>query len=197
MAAVEEKVYAWAHDPPAHPLGPHQPRPGRFCVPGRPAPLAPAPWRVGGLRLRVPPDTNPSQVAAAEVQLKDAQDAVEEAIGAGRNSAATPIPPEELERRKRLLRKSEEELARCTAELDRCTAELAAVAQRTALDKLLDLVKSREERLERLQSQARAGTAGAWVKSLALRNSRPLSPAPLTTICGQKVLIREAARRVA
>lgn len=179
------------------PRGCTSPAPGSFGVAGGPLRLARGPRRAGGLRLGVPPDTHPSQVAAAEVQLKHAQDAVEEAIGAGRNSAATPIPPEELERRKRLLRKSEEELARCTAELARCTAELAAVAQRTALDKLLDLLKSREERLERLQSQARAGTAGAWVKSLALRNSHPLSPAPLTTICGQKVLIREAARRVA
>ena len=112
------------------------------------------------------------QVAAAEEQLKRAQDSVEEATGPGRTSAATPIPPEELERRKRVLKRSEEELARRTAELDRCTAELAA--RRITMNKLIDLQKEREARLERLQSQGSASAnvdVGAKASEVQLRNS--------------------------
>ena len=112
------------------------------------------------------------QVAAAEEQLKRAQDSVEEATGPGRTSAATPIPPEELERRKRVLKRSEEELARRTAELDRCTAELAA--RRITMNKLIDLQKGRETRLERLQTQGSASAnvdVGAKASEVQLRNS--------------------------
>ena len=112
------------------------------------------------------------QVAAAEEQLKRAQDSVEEATGPGRTSAATPIPPEELERRKRVLKRSEEELARRTAELDRCTAELAA--RRITMNKLIDLQKGREARLERLQTQGSASAnvdVGAKASEVQLRNS--------------------------
>ena len=60
--------------------------------------------------------------------------------------------------------KSKEERDWCTAELAAQRAELAA--QRGTLDKLLDLQKEREARLERLQSQGRAtGTVGARVIS--------------------------------
>ena len=119
------------------------------------------------------------QVAAAEEQLKRAQDSVEEATGPGRTSAATPIPPEELERRKRVLKRSEEELARRTAELDRCTAELAAqrtelAARRITMNKLIDLQKGREARLERLQTQGSASAnvdVGAKASEVQLRNS--------------------------
>ena len=102
-------------------------------------------------------------MAAAEVQLKHAQDAVEEAIGAARNSAATPIPPEELERRKRLLKRSEEELARRTAEL---AAQRIELGRRSGLLTQL-LQKEREARLEWLQSEARAATSAIGTRRIS------------------------------
>jgi hypothetical protein len=126
-------------------------------------------------------------VAAAEEQLKQAQADVEEAILGGHNSATTSISPEELERRRRVLKRSKEELVRHTAELAAQRAELAA--QRTTQNKLLDLLKSREERLAP-QSQGRAGTTGALGATGVSQSVISHHPDPMACECQYSVVQR-------
>ena len=171
------------------PRGRTSPAPG--CPRCRGLPRTPRPGpstrrrRAGGLRLGVLPD--PLQVAAAEEQLKQAQADVEEAILGGHNSATTSISPEELERRRRVLKRSKEELVRHTAELAAQRAELAA--QRTTQNKLLDLLKSREERLAP-QSQGRAGTTGALGATGVSQSVISHHPDPMACECQYSVVQR-------